>query len=42
MGRLITEVTKHLRKVLRSCIHKATEHTTVVRMNSNKLTDANS
>jgi len=42
VGGLITKVTNQLRKVLRSCTHKATEHTTAVRIDSNKLTDTNS
>ena len=42
MGRLITEVTNQLRKILRSRTHKAAEHTTAVRINSDKLSDTNS
>jgi len=42
VGRLITEVTNQLCKVLRSRIHKAAEHTIVVGINWNELTDTNS
>jgi len=41
-GRVKTIVTNHLRKMFRSRIHKAAEHNTAVRINSDKLTNTNS
>jgi len=43
VGRLKTEVTNQLRKMLRSHTrHKTAEHTTAVTINLDKLTDPNS
>jgi len=42
LGRVKTVVTKHLRKMFRSSIHKAAERNTAARKNSDKLTETNS
>jgi len=42
VGRVKTVVTNHLRKMFRSCIHKAVEWNTTTRINWNKLTETNS
>jgi len=42
VGRIKTIVTKHLRKMFRSCIHDAAECNTSARINWNKVTETNS
>ena len=42
MGRVKTVFTNHLRKMFRSCIHKAAERNTTVKINSAKFTETNS
>ena len=42
VGRVKTIVTNHLRKMFRSRIHKAAKRNTAARINSDKLTDADS
>jgi len=42
VGRVKTAVTKHLRKMFRSRMHKAAERNTGARINSHKLTKTNS
>jgi len=42
VGRVKTVVTNHLRKMFPSCIHKATEHNTAARINSDKPTKTKS
>jgi len=42
VGGVETVVTNQLRKMFRSHIHKEAEHTTAVRINSDKLADTNS
>jgi len=42
MGGVKTVVTKHLRKMLRSHMHKAAERNTAARISSDKINETNS